>query len=207
MPLLDRDEILQSIDSDDPNSIFIDPLLDRGQVGAVTVDLRLGYDFLVSILTRKPSIDLSHGESGRRRGIATYFQETRREIGDPFILYPNQIVLTTTLEYLSLPTTVMVDIAARSSYARLGIQTTTHVQPGFRGCVALELFNHGNTPVELRVGSRVCQARFFRSKQKEGYLNAGSGRKYYCSVRPMVSMADHDRELQHLIDCRQAPLT
>lgn len=201
MSLLDKTELLSSLGSSDPDSLFIDPLLDRDQVGSVTIDFRLGYDFLVSILTRRPSISLWEKDHQERRGISTYFQETRRDLGDLFVLYPNQIVLATTLEYLTLPSTMSADIFARSSYSRLGIHVNSIVQPGFRGCVPLELFNHGTSPVELRVGCRLCQARLFRPSAPTQYLD--SQRKYFGVIRPTVSRADHDNELSRITAWRK----
>src|SRR5262245_57957526 len=125
MTLLTHDEIWDSLRSNDPNSIFIDPLLEAGQVDNVTVDFRLGYDFLVSILTRKPSIDLGARDDQYKRSIPSYFQESRRELGDRFVLYPNQVVITNTLEYLSLPNDVYADVLSRSSFTRLGIHINT----------------------------------------------------------------------------------
>lgn len=58
MRLLNKQEILDSYRSVDSNSLFIDPLLNEDQIGNFTIDLRLGYDFLVSIMTRRPSIEL-----------------------------------------------------------------------------------------------------------------------------------------------------
>lgn len=68
------------------------------------------------------------------------------------------------------------------------------MQPGWRGAIPLEIFNHGNTPVEVVVGSCVCQARFYKIESNEGYIGGGS-RKYFGSVRPAVSKADQDSEL------------
>lgn len=198
MHLLDKAAILKSLKSKEPDSLFIDPLLEDSQVGNVTIDLRLGYDFLVSILTRKPSINIGKDPDGTHRAIKTYFQETRREIGEKFVVYPNQVVLATTLEYISLPSNVYADILSRSSYTRLGIPFNTMLQPGYRGCAALELFNHGNSPVELVVGCRICQLRLYRLNTKKSYLEEGHPRKYFGNVRPVVSAADHDPELQKL---------
>jgi dCTP deaminase len=203
MTLLTKDELWDSIRSADPNSIFIDPLLDEGQVDNVTVDFRLGYDFLVSILTRKPSIDLGAKADDQKRSILSYFQESRRELGDKFVLYPNQVVITNTLEYLSLPSNIYADVLSRSSITRLGIHINTMMQPGFRGCVPLELFNHGNSPVEVVVGSRICQLRFFRVSNKRDYLDDDGPRKYYVDVRPTVSKADQDKELARLVSLRE----
>jgi dCTP deaminase len=195
MQLLAHDEIEASLASEDEDSLFIDPLLEKDQVGAVTIDLRLGYDFLVSVLTRKPFISI-YRENGDR-SMGSYFQDTRRELGDRFVLYPNQVVLTTTLEYLSLPSDVYADIITRSSYNRLGISISTMLQPGFRGCAPIELFNHGNNAVELVVGSRMFQARLSRLDSKTRYLD-GQPRKYYGDVRPTVSRASHDKDLERL---------
>lgn len=199
MKLLDRCQINKLLESTEDNSLFLDPLVEGSQVGNVTIDLRLGYDFLVSILTRKPYIELGPKEDQFHRGVASYFQETRREIGDRFVLYPNQVVLTTTLEYISLPSNVYADILSRSSFTRLGIHINTMVQPGFRGCVPLELFNHGNNVIELVVGSRICQARLFEIDNPEETEyhreNKTNYRKYYGDVRPSVSKADLDEEV------------
>jgi dCTP deaminase len=195
MELLSKEQIQQSLASDDPNSLFIDPLLDQNQIGDVTVDLRLGYDFLVSILTRNPYIEIQRKEKNLHRGISTFFQETRREIGDRFILYPNQVVLSTTLEYVSLPNDTYADILSRSSYTRLGVHINTMVQPGFKGCFPLELYNHGNNAIELIVGSRICQTRYFTSNQTHGYYPPGTNRKYYGDIRPTASKADQDEDL------------
>lgn len=198
MELLTKPRLVELIESDNPDSLFLDPLLDKDQIGNVTVDLRLGYDFLVSILTRNPYIGIARDDPFPHRGIESYFQETRREVGERFILYPNQVVLTTTLEYLSLPRDTYADVLSRSSYTRLGIHVNTMVQPGFRGCIPLELFNHGNNAIELVVGSRICQARFFKAQDEHEYLEGGELRKYYGDVRPTVSKADKDKDVVKL---------
>lgn len=61
-----RDELLERLRKPGPAGLWIEPLLDEDQIGEVTTDLRLGYDFLVSIMTRRsliappPSICISH---------------------------------------------------------------------------------------------------------------------------------------------------
>jgi len=197
MQLLNKDDINKLLCSEEQDSLFIDPLLDKKQVGSVTIDLRLGYDFLVSILTRKPFISLSQSEPNYR-GLNSYFQKTRREIGEKFILYPNQVVLTTTLEYVSLPPNVYADVLSRSSYTRLGIHINTMVQPGFRGCIPIELSNQGNNAIELIVGSRLVQTRLFELDTGHDYFSKGNARKYLANVRPTVSQADHDQDIEIL---------
>ena len=203
MQLITGQQLRDSVLSADGDSIFLDPLLDQGQIGSVTVDVRLGYDFLVSVVTRKPYIELSAQSGITRRGVSSYFQETRREIGDRFVLYPDQVVLTTTLEYLSLPPDVYADVLSRSSYTRLGVHINTMVQPGFKGCVPLELYNHGNNAIELVVGSRICQMRFFNMSGDVDYMDNGDARKYYGDVRPAASRADQDSDLPILEEARR----
>ncbi|RDJ18362.1 dCTP deaminase [Rhizobium phaseoli] len=196
MEILDKNDIDALIKADDPNSLYIEPLLDPSQIGAVSVDLRLGYDFLVSIFSRKAFIGVD-GDGHGARGPDRHFQATRRDIGERFILYPNQVVLATTLEYICLPSNVLGDIIVRSSYARLGIHLNTMLQPGYRGCASLELANHGNNPLELVVGSRLVQLRMYKIANEHGYLQ-GNPRKYYGDVRPTVSRFDRDPDLETL---------
>lgn len=198
MAIISGQALRDSILSDSDESIFLDPLLDEAQIGGLTVDIRLGYDFLVSVVTRKPYVELAPGGNLPKRGVATYFQETRRELGDRFVLYPDQVVVTTSLEYLSLPLNTYADILTRSSYNRLGIHLNTMVQPGFKGCIPLELCNHSNNAVELIVGSRIFQARFFKVDDAAAYLNESDLRKYYGNIRPMASKADQDSDLDVL---------
>ena len=187
MSLLTREELRARINSGLEGQIFIDPLLGDDQIGAVSVDLRLGYDFLVSVLTQRPSISL-HPDNDHS-GPEVFFQSTRRDLGDVFLVHPGQTVLATSLEYMGLPSDVYADIISRSSYHRLGISINSMFQPGFRGCVSLELFNHSNVPIELVVGSRVVQARFYRNEKPETYMSPGQRRKYIGHVRPTISKA------------------
>ena len=72
MKLLHDARIRELLDSPEPDSLFVDPLLEDSQIGAVSLDLRLGYDFLVSILTRKPSIETSIDPNRPHRAIGSY---------------------------------------------------------------------------------------------------------------------------------------
>lgn len=197
MHLLTREELEATLVASGPGDLFVDPMLDRGQVCAAGLDLRLGYDFLVAVPTRRPSFDLRPSRSDQPRGIASYFQETRRDLGDKFVLYPNQVVLATTLEYLSVPENMSVDLETRSSFNRLGIHISTSLQPGYTGCASLELSYHGQTPIELVVGTRIVHARIYRLDRDHAYLGAGP-RKYVANVRPELSRVLHDAELAHL---------
>jgi dCTP deaminase len=195
--LLQRREIERLLSASGDNSLHIDPPLDAGQIGEVTIDLRLGCDFLVSILTRRPFIGVIKDDP-EFRGVASYFRSTRREFGDRFILYPNQVALACSLEYIALPGDVYADVLTRSSYTRLGIHMNTMIQPGFRGCFPIELFNASNNPIELVVGSRIFQTRLFATGEGSDYTAGSEPRKYIGNVRPTLSRAPDDADLARL---------
>lgn len=89
-----------------------------------------------------------------------------------------------------------MDLTTRSSYSRLGITISSIVQPGYCGCVSLELTNNNNNPIKIRVGAAIIQARFFKLDQETHYFN--TERKYTCQVRPVASKANMDEELINL---------
>jgi dCTP deaminase len=176
--------------------LFIRPLLEEDQIGEITIDFRLGYDFLVSIQGRQPYIDGSLNSNESLRNVASVFHSTRRRLGDTFLLHPGQTVLATSLEYVKVPDDVLLILNMRSSYSRLGLTISTLVQPGYCGCISLELTNANKNPINLTVGSRIFQGRLIRLPEKTNYFN--SKRKYICQVRPKVSNITSDTDLQTL---------
>ncbi len=197
MALLIKDELEELIpdsrDNYETGKVLIDPLLSRDQIGSISVDLRLGYDFLVSVVSNKASIRLEQDKPSSSP--EAFFQPTRRDIGDKFLLHPSQTVLATSLEYVALPDNVYAEISSRSSFHRLGVSISSMFQPGFRGCISLELFNHSNIPIELIVGSRLVQARFYKTEKEIPYNAQKGRRKYIAQVRPTVSRAPLDKDI------------
>lgn len=185
---LTKDEIFPLYES---GELVVRPLLSEKQFGEMTLDLRLGTDFLVSFQGREPYIDATGDENARP--ISSFFQETKRLIGETIFLHPHQTVLCSTLEYIKLPNDVFVTISTRSSYSRLGLLISSIVQPGYCGCLSLELTNHNNNAIKIRVGAAILQARFFRLSKDTNYFN--ETRKYTCQVRPVASKANFDKEL------------
>lgn len=179
--------------------LYIRPLLEAAQIGEVAIDLRLGYDFLVSIQGREAFINASKNEwidGGNQRNINQFFQTTRRQIGETFILHPHQTVLAVSLEYVKLPADCFMKLYMRSSYSRLGITISTVVQPGYCGCLSLELTNNNNNPINLAVGARIVQGMLFRLHTGVSYFN--NPRKYACQVRPEPSAVSMDADLSLL---------
>lgn len=173
-------------------AIVIRPLLSEKQFGEISLDLRLGTDFLVSFQGRESFIDAS-GDNDNDRPISSFFQETKRLVGETILLHPHQTVLCSTLEYIKIPDNIFIELSMRSSYSRLGLTVASIVQPGYCGCLSLELTNNNNNPIKIRVGATIVQARFFMLESPTDYFS--SERKYSCQVRPMASKANLDEEL------------
>lgn len=188
---LTKNEIIDLYRSE---KIVIRPLLSENQFGEMSMDLRLGTDFLVSIQGRDPYIDATGDNDARP--IASFFQETKRLLGETILLHPHQTVLCSTLEYIKLPNDIFITLSTRSSYSRLGLIISSIVQPGYCGCISLELTNNNNNALKLSVGASVIQARFFKLSSSTNYFN--KVRKYKCQVRPITSQANSDPEFQIL---------
>ncbi|TAI47638.1 dCTP deaminase [Flagellimonas allohymeniacidonis] len=184
-----KKEILNLIEK---KKLVVTPLLDKNQIGEMTMDLRVGTDFLSLHQGREAYIDSTTDEINRRP-IKSHFTETRRKLGETFLLHPSQTILFSTLEYIKLPANIFAVLSMRSSYSRLGLTVSTIFQPGYCGCFSIEVVNTGNTAIKIMSGARIVQARFVRLKNTSDYFS--SNRKYTCQVRPVPSKANEDEEL------------
>lgn len=190
-------EIRELIDS---RKMFIRPLLEDSQISHIGIDFRLGCNFLISVNGREPFINISHNtydhEGENPPDVKRFFQESRRQMGETFILYPNQTVLASSLEFIKMPTNYLLNLFMRSSYSRLGLTVSTIVQPGYCGCLSIELTNNNNNPINLVVGARIFQGVLVPSAGHTNYFS--EDRKYICSVRPEPSAAVNDKDLKLL---------
>jgi dCTP deaminase len=181
--------------------LHIRPLLDPNQVTNISVDLRLGCDFLVSIKCRDPFIDATR-EHGAYENVYKFYQETRRQIGETFFLHPNQTIMASTLEYVKLPNNLMATIDVRSSYARLGLTMNSFLEPGYCGCISVVLTNTSMNPIKLAVGARIFTIKFSNvSDDTPPYFS--TNRKYMCQVRPVMSNISDDKDLNILESIRK----
>lgn len=194
--LLSKEKISQRLQD---KELVIRPILDPAkQINNTGFDFRLGYDFLVTVHAREAYMNASlNSDLGDNvSNLKYHFQETRRQLGETFILHPSQTILATSLEYIKLPTDLMLMLFMRSSYSRLGISISTVVQPGYCGCISLELTNNNFTPINLTVGARIFQGVFLPVTNHTEYYH--SARKYSCHVRPEASSALEDSDLGSL---------
>ena len=117
--------------------IKIDPF-DESQVGAVSVDLRLGDQAL-------------NPDSGKEINLQDYH------------LSLDEFLLANPIETITLPPNLTARIIPRSSFARLGILVTFDADllpPNYSGKPILTMKNLSKKPVLLRSGLAICQLLF-----------------------------------------------
>jgi dCTP deaminase len=126
-------------------------------VGPASIDLHLSEEFAVPDMNaRLAYIDLD-GPASFTRPIV------RASAEDGFVLHPGEFVLGVTVEQVSLPDNIVGRIEGKSSLGRLGLIvhiTSGFIDPGFKGCLTLQMTNVLRIPIVLRPGKRICQAVF-----------------------------------------------
>jgi len=167
--------LCDKIDDDKINDLLIImPLLDPAQISEASIDLTLGNVFIVMKRAQLPSLDFNK-ICRKDLPVNVYeFQERVQLRPDgTIVLHPDEFVLGSTLEYISLPKDIMAYVIGKSSLGRVGlvIATATHVAPGFRGTITLELSNLGSVPLVLYPTMPIAQLVFHKlcSPVKKGY--------------------------------------
>jgi dCTP deaminase len=162
---LQREALTEAMEN--PNlleRLIVTPLLDiETQVGAGSIDLRLGSGF-IEVRRREAHVIDPFAELP----ISDTLTEDRYDIpiGESFFLHPGQFLLGATFEFVRLPAHLVGQVLGRSSWGRLGliVATAVTVQPGFGGCLTLELQNLGSVPIRLFPGLRVAQLMLWEAK-------------------------------------------
>ena len=177
--------------------IVIDPLKDEQQIQPSSVDMRLGDEFKVFKVIRKPYIDPKDEED-----IAEYMESSTVPEGEAFIILPNEFALATTQEYVKVPDDLVARVEGRSSMGRLGVTmhvTAGYVDPGFEGRITLEISNIGAMPVALYPGQRVCQLVFetMTTPAELPYGHPKRNSKYMKQLKPESSRVKLDYELKN----------
>ncbi len=162
MGVLNRAEIIARIqEADYDRKLLITPLLSEDQIGTASVDVRLGSSIIIPKKTYVERQDVTDREMIRQTERRLY-DFVRLKFHSKFMLHPGQLILGVTFEYISLPFDVFCTIMSRSSWGRLGlaVATAAAVQPGYKGCLTLELVNLSESPVALYPGLAVGQLIF-----------------------------------------------
>ena len=82
-------------------------------------------------------------------------------------LFPGEVVLASTMEYVKIPRDVACDLKLKSTLGRLWINHSLAgwCDPGFEGDITLELQNLGPEPFVLGAGRRIAQLIFIRMEE------------------------------------------
>ncbi|WP_455142988.1 dCTP deaminase [Candidatus Hodarchaeum mangrovi] len=154
--ILSNQDIITAIKE---KEISINPF-DENAIGPCSVDLKLGNTFLV----------FRHGRMFRPNDRTAIHKNTEiiRVDDEPFVLSPNQFVLASTLEKISISKKYAATLEGKSSIARLGIvvQAAGLVNPGTGlndpTTLTLEIAHQANSPVELIPGMPIIQIIYHR---------------------------------------------
>lgn len=172
--------------------ISVAPLDDlETQLGACSLDLRLGNEFRVFERTRNAFIDPRDTiDWDDFTSVVTVADD------QPFIMHPQELILAATVEEISLSPSILGRLEGRSSLGRLGIivhGTAPLFFPGFQGRAVLELSNIGPMPVALYPGMRICAFTFERLSSPSSRPYKG---KYSGQQGPVGSKLQGDTEMR-----------
>lgn len=161
MAILTREEILDYVKT---GGIGFKPNLDEFQLQAHSVDLRLGFTFLIpkSWHITKAGREALHMDY-YAKDRPEYFDIIELEQGQYFDLLPNEHVLVSSLETIKIPSDLMAVMYPRSSTNRKGISVdlTGIVDSGYEGQLVIPIKNNTTSQtVRLYPGERFCQIVF-----------------------------------------------
>ena len=171
MSALTITQIIGYMGKDLKRRLIVTPMFDPSEsFDAVSVNVRLGNEFIIMKKQSFPILDISNKEELSSR-IEKYQEKTRIDYNEQFVLHPNQLIIGSTLEYICLPETLMCYVVGKSSWGRMGliIATATKVDPGFKGCITLEIINEGEVPIVLYPGVPIAQLVFHETSGEARY--------------------------------------
>lgn len=161
MSVLTNTEIIDRIAK---GNIAITPAIDEFQLQAHSVDLRLGYTFLLPKRWRmtKNGRESVYIDPLRDHG-PEYFDVVELEQGQYFELLPGEHILVSTLESIKVPNDLMAVLYPRSSVNRKGLSVdlTGIIDAGYEGVLTLPVRNNTESQtIRLYPGERFCQIVF-----------------------------------------------
>lgn len=161
MAVLTKEDILTYVAE---GKIAFDPVLDTFQLQAHSVDLRLGFTFMIPkswhvTKAGRESLHIDYFSPDRKE----YFDVVELEQGQFFDLLPGEHVLVSSLESLKIPDDLMAVMYPRSSTNRKGISVdlTGIIDSGYEGQLVIPVRNNTQyQTVRLYPGERFCQVVF-----------------------------------------------
>lgn len=163
MSVLTKDEILEQITKE---KISFFPNLDSFQIQPHSIDLRLGFEFMVPKtweMTKKGRVVLNIDYLG---GVdKNNFETIELKAGQYFEILPREFVVVNTLEKVSFPADIMAVLYPRSSVNRRGLSVDLSgiIDAGYEGRLIIPVKNNTSSQViRLYPGERFCQLVFHR---------------------------------------------
>lgn len=168
MAVLTKTEILERVEKGD---ISFEPGLDEFQVQGHSIDLRLGYTFLLHKSWRvtkegREAVSINPLENGGTS--ARHFDVIELEQGQYFELLPEEHVTVSSLESVKVPNDLMAVLYPRSSINRRGVSVdlTGIVDAGYEGQLIIPVKNHTSQVIRIYPGERFCQIVFEQLTQE-----------------------------------------
>ncbi|MBT9169075.1 MAG: dCTP deaminase [Syntrophomonadaceae bacterium] len=172
MSTLTKERIIEYMNREEiEDRLIVTPLLDPFEsFDPASINVRLGNEFIVMRKQFFPILDISDEDQLSER-IEKYQEKVRIDYKEEFVLHPNQLIIGSTFEYVSLPDSLMCYVIGKSNWGRMGliIATATKVDPGFKGAITLEIINEGEVPVVLYPGIPIAQLVFHETTGKAKY--------------------------------------
>lgn len=162
----------------------IEPL-DGEAIQPASVDLRLSNEFRVFNVTARGYVDVRHPLDELTQPVTIASDE-------PFVIQPGTFCLGSTAETVTLPDDLVARVDGKSSLGRLGLlvhATAGYVDPGWTGCLTLELSNQSQMPIALFPGMRIAQISFYTmtTPVDRPYGSPELGSKYQGQTGPTPS--------------------
>ena len=83
-------------------------------------------------------------------------------VAEDHIMLPGDFCLASAIEEFTMPDTVGGIIYNKSTWARRGLSVfNTVVEPGWQGCLTMELANHGRETLYIKKGMGLAQVIFY----------------------------------------------
>lgn len=194
MSILTKDDITAYLKE---NKIKISPGIDKFQLQAHSLDLRLGFTFLIPKVWRvtksgREQLHMDYFSSDKPE----YFDIVELEKGQFFDLLPGEHILVSSFESITLPKDLMAVMYPRSSTNRKGISVdqTGIIDSGYSGQLVIPIRNNTQSQtVRLYPGERFCQVVF---EKLTGGVQARKSRYHEKDIIEGVDVGSLKREKQ-----------
>lgn len=182
MGVITRDGIIKAMEKRNlQDRLIVTPLSNPSEsIGTSSIDVKLGNQFIVMQRQSFPYLDVAKA-CEIAKNVERYQQLITIKQNGMFILHPRQFALGSTFEYIQIPKGLMAYVIGKSTLGRMGliIATATKVDPGFKGCITLEIINDGEVPIVLRPRMSIAQLVIHETTGNEVYQG-----KYDCPIGP-----------------------